>query len=455
MSGILLALAAASGAGDSPPTRPDILFNRWQEDWSVLADPALRTDPLDPLKYIPLSATDPKTYLSFGGSLRERLEVNDTPSFGTTSNPPDTYVISRLEAHADLRAGPIQAFVQLQSDYAIGKTVKGPVDSDRLDLEQGFVALVEPLGPGTLKLRVGRQQFAFDLQRFVAARDGPNVRQSFDAVWGDYEIGPWRVIGYYSRPVTVRDDAPFDDFSNTHNLFYGARIERHVLGANELSAYWSRFTNDSARFLTTSGRERRDVWDVRFAGKRGALDWDLEGMAQTGHVGTNKVSAWAVGNVLGYTFRTMTLKPRIGVQIDAASGDRHPGDGTLGTFNPLFPNGYYLTLAGYTGYVNFVHVKPSLTIHPTNALALTGAAGLQWRMTRADAVYTQPNIPVPNTAGSGSRWTGAYGQLRADWRATKHLTAALEAVHFAIGETIRRAGGHDANYLGVELKYGW
>jgi len=41
--------------------------------------------------------------------------------------------------------------------------------------------------------------------------------------------------------------------------------------------------------------------------------------------------------------------PRLGLQIDAASGDHKAGDNTLGTFNPLFPNGYYFTLAGYTG----------------------------------------------------------------------------------------------------------
>ncbi len=35
-----------------PATRPAILNNRWQEDWSALADPALRTEPLDSLKYI-------------------------------------------------------------------------------------------------------------------------------------------------------------------------------------------------------------------------------------------------------------------------------------------------------------------------------------------------------------------------------------------------------------------
>jgi len=28
-------------------------------------------------------------------------------------------------------------------------------------------------------------------------------------------------------------------------------------------------------------------------------------------------------------------------------------------------------------------------------------------------------------------------------------------VHFEVGDTVKRAGGKDANYLGLELKYGW
>jgi len=32
------------------PARPTIGMNRWQEDWSVLADPSLRTEPFDHLK---------------------------------------------------------------------------------------------------------------------------------------------------------------------------------------------------------------------------------------------------------------------------------------------------------------------------------------------------------------------------------------------------------------------
>ena len=430
-------------------------MNRWQEDWSVLADPALRTAPLDALKYIPLSSEDPKTYLSLGGGLRERFETNNAPGFNTRPGQADSYVISRLEAHADLHAGPIQVFVQLQSDFAPGKKIKSMVDSNRLDLEQGFIALTERIGDGTLKLRLGRQQFAFDLQRFVSVRDGPNVRQSYDAAWADYEIGPWRLIGYYTRPVVDRDDHPFDDASSNHNLFYGVRVERHVLGTNELSVYWSRFTNDRANFLAAAGPERRDVWDIRFAGRKGAIDWDAEAMGQTGRVGTHRIRAYGMGSKFGYTFLTTEFKPRIGMQVDLASGDKNRTDNTLETFNPLFPNGAYVNLGGYTGYANFLHVKPSITVNPTSRLTVMGAVAAQWRMTIADAIYTQPNIPVPRTIGTGSLWTGAYTQFRTDWRATANLTGALEFVHFKVGDTIRNAGGRDANYLGVELKFSW
>jgi hypothetical protein len=201
--------------------------------------------------------------------------------------------------------------------------------------------------------------------------------------------------------------------------------------------------------------ERRNVFDARFAGVQNNWDWDLEAMGQTGNVGTKDVRAWAAGARAGYTFASKTWKPRIGTQFDAASGDRHRGDNVFGTFNPLFPNGYYFTLAGYTGYVNPIHIKPSLTVKPTDKLTLMGAVGLQWRLTVMDAIYVQPNNSVPDTAGQDSPWSGVYGQTRADYVFNANLTGAVEFVHYEVGDTIRRAGGHSSNYLGVELKYAW
>ena len=65
----------------------------------------------------------------------------------------------------------------------------------------------------------------------------------------------------------------------------------------------------------------------------------------------------------------------------------------------------------------------------------------------------QPSNPVPGTAGKGSPWTGAYFQLRVDYRFNPNITGAVEAVHYKIGETLRQAGGHDSDYIGLKLKY--
>lgn len=59
-------------------------------------------------------------------------------------------------------------------------------------------------------------------------------------------------------------------------------------------------------------------------GKGGNFDWDIEAMGQVGHVGRQNVMAWAMGLPAGYTFANTTWTPRIGIQIDAASGDSNP-----------------------------------------------------------------------------------------------------------------------------------
>ncbi|WP_442916075.1 alginate export family protein [Lichenihabitans sp. Uapishka_5] len=457
--------AAATNAGNPPdaspqgaaaPSRPVIKANRWQEDWSALASPSLRKRPFDDLKYVPLFPPDPKSYVSLGLTLRERFESNDAPGFGIGGVKGDAYLLDRLQFHVDIRPDENwQVFAQFEDVRAPGKRTITSVDENPLDLRLAFLSYTKTFEPGTFKFRLGRQDFAFDLQRFVSSRDGPNVRQAFDAIWADWESGPWRVLGFVSQPVQYSFADPFDDASNRDFLFSTARIERKVFDDDELSAYWGRYQRSNGRYLDGFGEERRDVFDARFAGSADGFDWDLETMGQIGRVGAKSIEAYAVGTRTGYTMADLPWTPRIGIQADTASGDRHGGDGTVGTFNPLFPNGYYFTLAGYTGSANLIHLKPSLTVEPAAGLTLTGAFGLQWRQTTADAIYVQPSVALPGTQGRGDRWTGAYGQLRADYVFDANTTGAVEAVHYDVGDTIRRAGGRDSDYLGVEMKFAW
>jgi hypothetical protein len=452
------AQAQNSSSGTTTPTRPSIMSNRWQEDWSVLADPRVPSEPLDWLKYIPLSPYDPKTYLSFGADLRERFEANNAVNFGVHPNNNQSYLLARSDAFADLRiAGQVQVFIQFQSDFAPWKAMLTPADQNVLDLEQAFVTVTEPIADGTVRVRLGRQQMNFDLQRFVSDRDGPNVRQSYDAAWGDYENGPWKFIAFYSQPVQVRDlgAQPFEDYSSEAFTFSMARAQRNLFGWATLSGYYAYYTLDNAKYLSVSGNEHRDIIDVRFYAKTNNFDGDIEVMSQTGSIGNDTISAWAVGSVAGYTMSGIAWKPRLGVQFDAASGNSDPRGHVLQTFNPLFPNGLYFTLAGYTTYVNLMHIKQSLTLQPTSSVKIRLAVAEQWRETAADAVYTIPNIPVPGTAGKPGLYTGAYGQADLEWTINPRLSFAVEAVYFDVSDVIRSVGGHDSTYLGVQLAYAW
>jgi hypothetical protein len=449
--------ASVAAPAKTPPTRPIILMNRWQENWSALANPQLPRAPLDSLKYIPLSLHDSASYISLGITVRERFETNDAPQFGVDNrNYGSEYLLQRLQMHADIHPNENwQIFIQLEDARAFWKADITPADQNPLDVEQAFVAYIHPINDGFLKLRVGRQEMGFDLQRFISIRNGPNVRQAFDAIWGDWESSQWRVISFWSEPVQYQDVGIFDDVANRHFQFGMFRIEDNKIGPGKLSGYVALYIRDNVNYLGASGNEQRNILDVHYAGAMSNVDWDFEAMGQTGHVGNSKVQAWAFGSIVGYTVPEVTWSPRFAIQFDAASGDHHPGDGFVQTFNPLFPNGYYFTLAGYTTYANLINLKPSVTIKPLASVTLLGAIGLQWRETVNDAIYTIPNNYVPGTAGKGSSWTGVYFQARADWKISSNLAAAVEAVHFQAGNAIRQAGGHNAEYCGVELDYGW
>jgi hypothetical protein len=447
------AIAQVMEAQQPAPSRPALLSQRWQEDWSPLADPALRTEPFDALKYIPL--TDEGTaYLSFGANARERVESLDAGLFGTAQHKSNTYLLDRLEVHADLHFDGWQAFVQLQDDRAPGKISPGPADVDKFDLEQAFIAHVGDLGDGVLKLRVGRQEFGFDLQRFVSTRDGPNVRQAYDALWGDYEIGNWRIISFVSHPTQYLNNAAFDDYSDRHLVLDGFRVERRGVGPGDLAVYYLRYQNDSAHFAGASGREKRNAVDIHYNASLGGISLDGEAMGQQGTIAGRPLLAWAFGGRLGYTFAGTMWEPHPYLQFDTASGNTSK-KGTFGTFNPLFPNGSYFPLAGLTSYANLVHLKPAIIVTPNKDLTLQAAIGLQWRETTNDAVYAIPTQAVPNSAGRGHLWSAAYLQLTASQRINAHVTVSAEATRYQVGSTIRAAGGHNATYAMLQVALAW
>jgi hypothetical protein len=444
---------AAHSATPSVPLRPGInWFYRSQEDWSVLADPSLHTDPFDPLKYIPLGS-DSQTYLSLGVTIRERFE-----SIALRMAPviqADNDLLGRVQVHADLHLGPhVRVFTQLIDARAPWKAVLRPIDQNRLDFEQAFLEIGVPAGKDRLNITIGRKELFFDMQRFVATQEGPNVWQPFDSVEVRYTHTTWQATALYARPVLTRDRRLFDDISANDFTFTGARLERHNLGRGKLSFFAAQLRNDRALYLAASGRERRNIIDAHYAGRRAGWDWDVEAMTQRGSAGNKKIRAWGGGALFGYTWESRPWSPRLGFQFDAASGTHDWRGAILATFNPLFPNGFYELLAGYPGYANFVHLRLPVMMHPTRKLSTLFDTGSLWRVTTADAVYLLPAIPVLGTAGHGSAYSGTYAQIRLDWKISQHLSAAFDSEYFAHSQSLQQAGVRKGHYIGVELNFG-
>ena len=70
-------------------------------------------------------------------------------------------------------------------------------------------------------------------------------------------------------------------------------------------------------------------------------------------------------------------------------------------------------------------------------------------------MYLLPAIPVFDTAGRGSAYSGTYAQIRVDWVISPHLTGALDAEYFAHNRSLHQAGARDGHFIGVELRAGF
>ena len=352
--------------------RPKYQLTRWLEDWRALGDPAMRVDAFDRLKFIPVDASG-QAHLTLSGQWREELYANDG---GVLTARGDTYGLHRIYIGADLHVGQARVFAELGNTLAIAKRGPlAPTDADHLDLQLLFADYRLQLGDrAQLIARLGRQELAFDpTQRFVGTREGPNNRQAFDAVRINLMAKAFYVSAFASRPVTYRTGV-FDDPRN-RNVSFSGLYATHAAGGQIQSAYVFSYGNDAARFGAVTGRERRTAFGARLAGRAGGTDYDLEAMLQTGTFAGQRIRAWGFGSVAGYTFARAVWAPRLGVQLDMASGDRDQADARLETFNPLFFKGGYFLEAPIASLANIRHLKGSLSLRPGRSSSLSVAYG--------------------------------------------------------------------------------
>lgn len=438
---VLALLLAASPLGVAQAQDVAQTALRHDEDWSVLRDtPQTEGDWRLPLKYRPLDE-EGRVYLTLGGEVRARYESYANNLWGQSPAPDDGYPWMRAMPHADLHAGPARIFLQGIAGYARGVGAgKGPVDETGIDLLQGFADIRVPTGENSsLTLRAGRELVALGSERLVGARYGTNVPQPFDGIHAIFEHGSLRVDGFRLRPVDIGLDS-FDDATSRTRRLNG--VYATIVPAKNIAIdlYWLGYSNETARFAAGTGHEQRDTLGLRFSGQRGPLGWNLEVVRQRGRFDGGPIRAWSVASETSWHFTGLALQPRLRLRANIVSGDRDRQDGMLGTFNAMFPKGYYFGELSPIGPANIVNVHPGLdlTIGPRMTLTFAGVA--YWRESRGDGIYGMGGNLLRAPGDSTSRFIGREMEVAIGWQANEIVSLSASAASFAAGEFIRETG---------------
>jgi hypothetical protein len=431
---------------------------RFDEDWSLLRDPANREGQWwEPFKFIPFGDRG-DIYLTLGSEFRARYEFLGHPNWGEEETDSGGYLWLRALPTADLHLGEnARLFGELIIAPAAGvDPAPSPIDEDIADILQAF----GELGVSeTTRLRAGRQILNFGSGRLISTRYGTNVIRSFDTLQiltGD-EDEEASLFAIYARPVDTKTGSFDDHWSRTQQFWsvYGTRdlVDAGILSTDSAGAdlYYIGFEDEEAVFDQGSGRELRHTFGLRFFGQQRHWDWNHELFLQFGRFADDSILAWSIATSTGYTLDELTFSPRFSANFDVISGDGDRNDGTLGTFNPLFPSLKYFGEAAVIAPYNLIDFHPSAAFTVTDKLTMSADIDFFWRYSTDDGLYGAGGRLLRSGAGSNARYIATQFELIADYEVTENLALNASYAAMPAGPFIRETGRSDTiHFVGLE-----
>ncbi len=453
-TGVSRAQAAGSfRAALPPPYTPQV----WDIDWSYLAQPGAVTDWTDKFHYMP-AGPRPGHYLAITGQVRERGEYQDHPAFG--AQPADNgYFLQRYLLSGDLHLGPhVRTFVQLESGLEEGRDggARPGIDLDKLDINQAFLDwTICKKQDSHFSVRAGRQLVSLGSTRLVAIGAGLNVEQPFDGFRLILQAAGWTGDALAVRPTLIKTGF-FDNQPNSGEELWGLSLTHRLpwLPRAFVDGYYLGFDHRQARYAAGVGREQRETVGGRVWSHAADWDYDFEYTGQFGRFGPGNIRAWGTGYHLGYTFQQARLHPHPEIDGGFLSGDHHLQDHTLGTFNPLFPNGNYLSESILLGPYNLIIARPTLKLALSKKASSNTNVELLYRQSLQDGVYNIVGILTHAPSASRARFIGSQIQEVLDYEFSRHLSGSLAYERFFAGAFLKESPpGKSVNFVSPQLSW--
>jgi hypothetical protein len=429
--------------------RPVLQPLRYEEDWSLLADPDCKKEVLDDLKYISLGREN--WYLSVGGEIRYRYENYENAGFGSDLETGSGYILQRYLLHSDWHLGRhFRLFTQFQSGLEEGRN-GGPrlTDKDIADLHQAFFDLTD--SSQNLRLRVGRQEIEFGTGHLIGESEGLNIRRAFDGFRFTFKHGRWTWNSTLTHPVLLRPETYA--IPNHQQTEWGAGFTR-AREHGGWSGYYIGLNRKVASFNGKVGKEIRDTLGSRVWSQGKFFDYNTDFIFQTGTFASGHILAGAVSSNDGITLRSLKFQPRFGVRFDYASGDSGPASSNLNTFNPLFPNPMYSSLSALLGPSNLTDLGPTIRLMLNSKTAISPEVPFYWRSSIHDGIYGfAGNLIRPGNL-SAARFVGYQPGLVVERSFSPHFSSTAGYFYFFTGDFLKQTPpGKDVGYFYATLTF--
>ncbi len=374
--------------------------------------------------------------------MRERLETSNVGLLGLKGASGQTYLLHRLLAFGDLHVAAWRLFLQIGNELETGRAGGAvPTDIDRADVAQAFVDYRFLEQGAAMTLRAGRFEMSFDDGALIGLRDGPNVRQSWDGFRGMAALSGANLDVFAVRPVAVRPGI-LDDGDVTGQSLFGVHADLAVPGAenNRINAFYYVSLMPELALFPRPGPERSQTVGARWRTTTGAWDGSLGAMRQFGTFAQEPVSAWSVHADVGRSLAEVAADPHLAFRVDAISGGNNR-DGTVHTFNALYPNYAFSTEATIEAPENLTQAAIVLGLTPLPRGTLEYKFEGLWRTSTSDAFYAAPTFPAARPTATGGHFSGTEQQLRGSYQIGSGWSVAAAFVRFQPAAFLRAA--HD------------
>ena len=436
----------------SKKEQPKYSYFRAAENYEYLkTEHGYKKDVFDAIKFVPLNNSK-SIYFSFGGQFRPRFEHYSNRLWDGDTD--QDFYSQRLAFHTDLHLGKhVRLFTELYHGYT--SHTREFVENDEIDFHQFFIEFKIPLKKQSdLSILIGRQELAYGSARLIGFREGPNIRRTFDATRAIYKSGKTNIQAFYSRevrPTIFAFDNKFTLFNSNNNpKLWGLYNQFKIKGLNGMNeVYYLGYENSNATFSDVSGKENRHSVGLRRFGKIGKrFQYNTELVYQFGDLGEANISAFNLETDWHYKLIKTPWQWNPGLKLEYTSGDKNTGDDKLNSFNPMFVNPAYYSLAKSITPVNIISIHPSVSATPIKKLKLYAEYGFFWRTSKNDGLYTPPRFLSRPANGIEDRSLGSQLGLRASYEFDRHLSFDLDMSYFIAGK-FQEASGESENIIHI------